>query len=60
MLAEMATTRDPLDDLRKLKTAEGRLNWLGRYLGPKTLDKAELHHRALFATRVREAGLWPK
>ena len=52
--------RDPLDDLRKLKTAKGRMGWLNRYLGPHTNDPAELHHRALFVTRVRETGLWPK
>jgi len=56
----MSTLHDPLDDLRKLKTARGRMNWLQKWFGPKAEDSAELHRRALLVTRIREAKLWPQ
>ena len=60
MSAYAAPIRDPMDDLRKIKTDKGRKGWLQRYLGPRTDDKDELDRRALFCSRVREEKLWPK
>lgn len=55
----MSVVRDPLDDLRKVKTQKGRDAWMQRFLGPLTKDRSLMQHRAVIVTRAREEKLWP-